>query len=74
MAEVKVSIEMLNRLLFTEDLVDIVGVSYFDKDTDVIAFEIEGAIVPEVKQVRVEVTEYHRKVKFVPVLDEKECP
>ena len=71
MAKIEVSISMLNRLLFEESLVDITAVSSFDRDKNIITFEIEGAIVPEVEQVRAEVTQAYKTIKFVPVVQKE---
>lgn len=67
MAKIRVATELLNNLLFCGELVSITEVTDFDKEGGVITFEIEGAIVPKVEQVMVEVQEHYKTVKFIPV-------
>ena len=67
MAKIRVATELLNNILFCGELVSITDVVDFDKEGEVITFEIEGAIVPKAEQVMVEIQEHYKTIKFVTV-------
>ena len=68
MAKVRVSVAMLEEFLFegSKGLVIITNVS-FDQQEQYIVFNIEGPAVPDVKEVRCEITQQYRTCKFIPI-------
>jgi len=68
MAEIEVSLSLLERLLFVNKA-DIIGYREKDRYSRTIIFSIVGPSVPDTSKVVAEITEYHRIIKFTAVKD-----
>lgn len=65
MAKLQVSKELLSSVLFEGACARIVSV--VKESEHEITFELEGPDVPDVEQVRAEVTQHYNSWKFIPV-------